>query len=293
MLLICVIWATNFAVIKKIFDVVPEGALDPSLYVAIRFGIAAAVMLPGLRGTFRNKGLWKNGIIVGLCVFLGYIGQSMGILASTASKTAFFCSMNVVWVALVTGFMRRKFQARTWVSVLLAISGAAFIELKGFEAATVHDLWLLLQPIGFGSGYLFLEQNMKDFPDSAQAITSIKLLTVAVCTILWAVGNGHTLADLRPIFANRVATAGLLYTGLVTTAFAIFLQSVVFKRVSSTDASIILTSEPIWAALFAVGKLSTINVGTAFLPPLPTFFLLSLVRCASGCSADRGADLAQ
>lgn len=254
MLFICVIWATNFAVIKKIFEVLPDGVLDPSLYVAIRFAIAAVVMLPGAIGSLRNWGLVKNGILVGLCVFLGYIGQSMGILTSTANKTAFFCSMNVIWVALVTALMTRKFSARTWVSVLLTVSGAAFIELRGVVAPTVNDLWLLLQPIGFGSGYLVLEQNMKQFPDSAQAITSLKLLTVSICTLAWAIFNGHKLADLKPILSNGIATAGLLYTGLFTTAFAILLQSVVFKRVSSTDASIILTSEPIWAALFAVGK---------------------------------------
>lgn len=254
MLLICIIWATNFAVIKKIFEVLPDGVLDPSLYVAIRFAIAAVVMLPGAVGSLRNWGLIKNGVLVGLCVFLGYIGQSMGILTSTANKTAFFCSMNVIWVALVTALMSRKFSLRTWISVLLTVSGAAFIELRGVVAPTMNDLWLLLQPIGFGSGYLVLEHNMKQFPDSAQAITSIKLLTVSVCTLAWAVFNGHKLADLKPILSNGIATAGLLYTGLFTTAFAILLQSVVFKRVSSTDASIILTSEPIWAALFAVGK---------------------------------------
>ena len=254
MLLVCIIWATNFAIIKKIFEVLPSDVLDPSLYVAIRFTIAAFVMAPGAIGSFGNIGLVRNGVLVGLSVFLGYIGQSLGILTSTANKTAFFCSMNVVWVAMISSLMNRSFKRRTWAAVLLAISGAAFIELRGVVAPSMSDLWLLLQPIGFGTGYLLLEHNMKQFPSSAQAITSFKLFTISTCSLVWAAYNGHTLADLRPIFSNPIAAAGLLYTGLVTTAFAILVQSVAFKRVSSTDASIILTSEPIWASLFAVGE---------------------------------------
>ncbi|KAJ1439386.1 hypothetical protein B484DRAFT_299447, partial [Ochromonadaceae sp. CCMP2298] len=248
MLFICVVWATNFAVIKKIFDVLPDGVLDPSLYVACRFSLAAIVTAPFLIGSKLEWGLVRNGIAVGLCVFVGYIGQSLGILESTANKTAFFCSLNVVWVALVTGVRTQTFKKKTWAAVTLAILGAAVIELKGFVTPELNDLWLVLQPIGFGSGYLVLEENMKEYPQSARAITAIKLLTIATLTTLWAGLDGHSVADLAPILENPIATAGIMYTGLITTALAIYMQSVVFKKVSSTDASIILTSEPIWAS---------------------------------------------
>jgi drug/metabolite transporter (DMT)-like permease len=39
-----------------------------------------------------------------------------------------------------------------------------------------------------------------------------------------------------------------LYTGLVTTAFALWVESVAFAKVPATDASIILTTEPLIAA---------------------------------------------
>mmetsp|Transcript_2128 Transcript_2128/g.3349 ORF Transcript_2128/g.3349 Transcript_2128/m.3349 type:complete len:404 (-) Transcript_2128:158-1369(-) len=270
MLLICIIWATNFAIIKEIFAVLPDGVLDPSLYVAIRFTLAAIVMAPGAAGSFNNWGLIRNGIGVGLCVFLGYIGQSLGILESTANKTAFFCSLNVVWVALVNGVRTGEFAKRTWAAIALAVTGAAFIELKGFVEPNLNDLWLILQPIGFGSGYLVLEENMKQYPESSKSITSWKLFTIGICTTTWAAMNGHTLDDLAPILESPIATAGILYTSLITTAFAILLQSIVFKKVSSTDASIILTSEPIWAAAFAVALIGEVitwqdYVGGAFI----------------------------
>jgi len=253
MMLICIIWSTNFAVIKQLFDALPPGVLDPSLYTAIRFTIAAVVMSPGAVGCLNQPGLVMNGILAGLCVFTGYFGQSIGLLHSTANKAAFFCSMNVVWVALVSGVLTKSFKRKTWLAVLLAVSGVGFLELRGTVVPNANDLWLLLQPLGFGTGYLVLERNMRDYPGSARAITSLKLITLSIFTIIWAIANGHSPQDMLPIFQNKVATLSILYTSLVTTAFAIYLQSIVFKRVSSTDASIILTTEPIWATLFSAG----------------------------------------
>ena len=254
MLFICVIWATNFAVIKKIFAALPDDLLDPSMYVALRFSIAATVMAPGAIGKFNNKDLVQSGLLVGLCVFVGYIGQSIGIQLSTANKTAFLCSMNVVWVALVNGIITKEFKLQQWVAVIMAVTGAAFIELKGFVMPEINDLWLLLQPLGFGTGYLVLERSMKKFPADASSFTSFKLMGVALLSVFWAAYNGHTLADVVPIMTNPVAGAGILYTSVVTTALAIWLQSITFKNVPATDASIILTSEPIWAAAFAYCK---------------------------------------
>ena len=54
---------------------------------------------------------------------------------------------------------------------------------------------------------------------------------------------------LRPL--SRTVVAGIVYTGLVTTAAALWLESTAFSRVPATDASIILTTEPLFAA--AVG----------------------------------------
>lgn len=254
MMLICIIWSTNFAVIKQLFDALPPGVLDPSLYTAIRFTIAAVVMSPGAVGSLNKPGLVMNGILAGLCVFTGYFGQSIGLMHSTANKAAFFCSMNVVWVALVSGVMTKSFKKKTWLAVLLAVSGVGFLELRGTVVPSINDLWLLLQPLGFGTGYLVLERNMRDYPGSARAITSLKLITLSILTIIWALANGHSPQDVLPIFQNKVATLSILYTSLVTTAFAIYLQSIVFKKVTSTDASIILTTEPIWATLFSAGQ---------------------------------------
>merc|ERR1712094_57597 len=55
------------------------------------------------------------------------------------------------------------------------------------------------------------------------------------------------MPDFSPILAP-VATAGILYTGLITTALALYVESIAFAKVPATDASLILTTEPLFAA---------------------------------------------
>ena len=65
------------------------------------------------------------------------------------------------------------------------------------------------------------------------AITAFKIISIALASILWAASSGHTLSDLGPIMESSVAVWGLLYTGLVTTAAALWVQSYAFEEVCS------------------------------------------------------------
>merc|ERR1711965_201852 len=49
-------------------------------------------------------------------------------------------------------------------------------------------------------------------------------------------------------FESNNAMLSLGYISIITTALAIGIQSYAFKQVSATDSSIILATEPVWAA---------------------------------------------
>ena len=123
-----IVWSTNFAVLKDIFAEVPD--MDPSLYCATRFSIAGLVMLPSAFGHFGNFDLVLRSSYIGVAVMFGYVGQTMGMQSgSTASMSAFMCTLNVVWVAFLVGLYTRKWRVETWVAILFAIAGVGFLEL--------------------------------------------------------------------------------------------------------------------------------------------------------------------
>jgi len=248
---ICLIWSTNFAVIKEIFQAAPT--IDPSLYAAIRFSLASIVMLPRTFNSIGNLPLIASSMGVGVSVFFGYFGQSIGLLTTTANKSSFICSLNVVWVALVSSLIKKEFKTQALISAFLAVIGVAVLESDGNSPPVIGDLWSLCQPVGFGSGYLILEYVVAKYPDNPGAITAFKIFGIAILSIIWAAASGHTLADLQPIMESNIAVAGLLYTGIITTAAALWVQSYAFEEVAATDVSIILSTEPIFATLFAAG----------------------------------------
>ena len=91
--------------------------MDPSLYCALRFSIAGIVMFPNALGRLKNTDLAIRSSFIGMSVFFGYIGQTVGMQAgSTADKSAFICSLNVVWVALYTSVVSKSYRKEKHVS---------------------------------------------------------------------------------------------------------------------------------------------------------------------------------
>lgn len=246
-LMITIFWATNFPIIKLLYASVP--GMSASLYYALRFPLASMMFIPAIMAKKHNSKLIFKSVVCGIVISLSYIGQGIGIRTSTADKAAFACCMQIVWVAILVSIISWKLKLQTWVSVILAIIGTAMMEIYGSTAPVVGDAWLMLQPIGFGTGYVLLEDVVRNFPEDTAAITGFKLLGVSFCMIIWALVEGNTLVDTTPVFQSNVAVIILLYTAFVTTGGAIWAQSVCFRKVSAADASIIIATEPIWAAV--------------------------------------------
>ena len=170
-----------------------------------------------------------------------------------------------MFVAAVAEFMRvsksagqKSFDFMRLVPAAVAVIGVAIVELKGAGGApTVGDLLSFAQPIGFGMGYLQLEELMKKKPEAGLPISAIKLTMVSIFSYalfeFYPLLHGGDFAlripDFTPILQSSNAMMGIAYTGLITTALALWVESIAFKRVPATDASIILTTEPLFAAL--------------------------------------------
>jgi len=280
---LCALWASNFASAKL---VMAEPGVDSSLYALSRFGVAAASLAPFairsvLRGSVDGESnvktpvmdleTLKESIVCGSWVAFGYLGQTLGLLSTTASKSCVICSMHCVFVALIAevwrvqkaasvGIGSTTFDAKRLVPAVVAVIGVAIVELKGAGGSpTIGDALSFAQPIGFGMGYLILENIMARKPEAALPVSAMKLVVVTVASFLMFEGSpllhGGSIADLSPqlpdfspILHSTTAMGGILYTGLVTTALALWVESIAFAKVPATDASLILTTEPIFAA---------------------------------------------
>jgi drug/metabolite transporter (DMT)-like permease len=287
--LLCALWASNFAAAKL---VMAEPGVDSSLYALSRFGVAASALLPFAWKHWKRANIdadtLQQTLVCGLWVALGYLGQTLGLLTTTASKSCVICSMHCVFVAVIAEYWRVqkaltlstkvetvvaeripsesssfskqvKFDVSRLLPAAIAVAGVAIVELKGAGGApTIGDALSFAQPVGFGMGYLILERLMAKRPEAALPVSAIKLTVVAAASFLMfevmplLQGNDIALSipDFTPILSSPIALGGILYTGLVTTALALWMESIAFAKVPATDASLILTTEPLFAAAF-------------------------------------------
>jgi drug/metabolite transporter (DMT)-like permease len=275
-MVLCVLWASNFAAAKL---VMAEPGVDSSLYAVSRFSVAAIALAPGAVAAARKADMdWettKAAAICGSWVAFGYIGQTLGLLTTTASRACVICSLHCVFVATIAEIWRvqrssveTSFDTKRLIPAILAVVGVGIVELQGAGGApTIGDALSFAQPIGFGMGYLQLEDIMSKKPEAALPVSAIKLAVVAVASLglfeITPLLNNHAedfhfmlrLPDFGAILASETARMGILYTGLVTTALALWVESIAFAKVPATDASIILTTEPLIAAAFGAAVL--------------------------------------
>jgi len=248
-LLVAFFWGTNFPAVRFIeeFDV-PSSTL-----AGARFGIAALALLPSLIG--KEKDIWIASLEAGLWSGIGYLAQAIGLESAAASKAAFICSLHVVLVPFVSRiFGLAEIKRRQWAAAALALLGVALLEGAGSSAPTAGDALLLLQPIGFGLSYLRVEDANEKYPGECLAISAGQLLAVALVSFAWMgfdAANGIAPA-LGPIMQSKMAIGATLYTGLVTTSLTIFLQTLALQRVSATDMTVLISTEPLVAALISV-----------------------------------------
>ena len=248
-LALTILWSTNFSIVKKIY----ESGLAPSDYAALRFLLAAAALLPLAR--WDNRKLLAGSASCGLWVAGGYMTQAIALTTASANKGALICSSQVVFVALVNAIATRTFAARTWAAALLAVGGVGLLELAGPVSPELSDLWCLGMPVCFGMGYIRLEALMEAYPRDARTVSALKVAVVGAVALCWSAaravlepGGAHLLEALQ---SPSLPWPALLYTGLVTTAGAILVESYAFKYVPATDAAVILATEPLWASLCA------------------------------------------
>lgn len=253
----------------------------PSEFAFARFAVAGLVSLPLIWG--QKKEVVQAGFECGAWITLGYVTQSMALATISAGKCAFICSLTVVSVPIMALLLYgRPITKANLIAAVIALSGVSVLEgmidfnqlfgvapafaettsalasssmetAAGSIAIGKGDLLALGQPLGYGFAFLRIEhyqEKFKDVPNRVLTIAAAQCVMVGILSLLWVLYdyNGVLPNFGYMIEGHRIAT--ILWTGIVTTVFAIFLEGIALQTASATDAAIAFSSEPVWASLF-------------------------------------------
>lgn len=247
LVLLTLIWGSTFVLVKDALQFV-----TPVLFVAVRMGIAAAVLALLYR---RHIALFTrttavNGALVGLFLALGYLFQTTGLKFTTPSKAAFLTGASTVLVPLfLIIFWRAHVQAWRAIGIGIAFAGLFLMTvpagrqaLGDFAKVNRGDLLATGCAVAFAFHIIFIGRASLRFPWEQVAI--LQVATAAVLT-----GLSVPLLEHPHIILNPTAITALLLTAVLCTAVAFTIQAWAQQFTPATHTALIFTLEPVFAWL--------------------------------------------
>ena len=268
-----VLYGTNFPL-----GAIMNENLPASAATSARMLMASLALSPFL---FKlDPELAPTALVGGCFVAMGYITQSLSLVTCAPATVAFIGAATVVVCPALEFLVYKKDVSlrkapQTWFAAALCLVGVGILELYDptgqtattdiFSQVGIGDFYALLQAVGFGTSFVLTEKMMTRVPGQALPITAVQVSVSAFISMIWAFSEGWIGTSgaesygLPQMFLDpslQTAAAAVAWTGFITTALNRFIETTALGKMSSAEASVILATEPLWAALFAALWLS-------------------------------------
>lgn len=255
LLLAAVIWGGAFVAQSLGGDSL--GALS---FNAARSLIGALALVPVIawsdrrRGASRPRGrerrlLWLGGALCGLCLTLAVNLQQVAIAWTDAAgranvgKIGFLTAMYIVLVPILSLFLKKRAGANVYVGILLALAGMYLLCVKEGFALGGGDVYALLAALMFALQIIVVDLF-------APRVDNIRLsaLQFLVCGVL----SGVLAVCTEPQSARAYWDAALpvLYTGVLSSGVGYTLQIIGQRRCRPQMASLLMSMESVFSAVF-------------------------------------------
>jgi drug/metabolite transporter (DMT)-like permease len=249
------VWGVTFVLVKDALN-----DASPLLFNLLRMTLASIALVIINHRHLRNitRPSLVSGLTVGIFLAAGYQFQTAGLARTTAAKSAFITGLVVVFVPLFTIVpILRPANAHvprwtTAIGALLAFSGLLFLTTPTgttwqnlFSSIGLGDLLTLICAIAFAGHLLSLAHTSNKVPTAQLATLQIGTAAVIMAITLPLGGRPHLTITLRLLIALGI-------TSLVATAAAFTIQSWAQQHLPPTHTALLLTLEPVFAALTSV-----------------------------------------
>ena len=248
LLLAAFIWGNGFVAQSSAMD-----SIGPWSFTWMRSLLAFLVLIPVAHIHAKRTGKTKlnetekkylllGGVATGVILGCGSILQQIGVMYTTVGKASFLTALYCVEVPLFSIFFGKRVGVRTWVSVVLAVSGLYLLCMQGSLKPAGGDVCVLLCSIVFAFHILAIDY----FAPRTDAVR-MSCLQFLGCSVTTFVGSLFT--EPFSIGAAMDAIVPLLYAGCVSMGFGYTLQIAGQEHADPTLASILLCLESVFGAL--------------------------------------------
>lgn len=244
LLLATLIWGSSFIIMKNTVEQIPTPYL-----LCIRFSVAAvllAMLFAKRLKKINTEYIWQSAII-GLCLYLAYFVQTLGLARTTPGKNAFLTAVYCIIVPFLYWLVDRKRPGKSNViAAFLCVAGIGLVSLTRDLTMGLGDALTLVGGFFFAAHIVVVAKFGKD-----KDMFVVTTLQFAYCALY----AGITSLILRPQMDLVVSSnlwVALAYLAVACTAVALLLQNIGQKYTHPSSASLILSLESVFGVVFSV-----------------------------------------
>jgi drug/metabolite transporter (DMT)-like permease len=238
LLAITAVWGWTFVLVHdavRSFGVVA--------FLALRFLLATAILAPAARGRFRRATLTQGGGI-GLVLAAGYLLQTWGLRHTTPTSAGLITGLFVVFAPLADRWLYgTQLRAAARWAIAASLAGLWLLAGGGAPALRRGDALVVGCAVAYGCHVALLSRHASRH--DPLALTCVQLGTAAaVFSLAWPA------VDPLVLPADPAVWVALGVTATLASALAYLVQTWAQRRLSAAQTAVILTAEPVFAALF-------------------------------------------
>jgi drug/metabolite transporter (DMT)-like permease len=254
------IWGGTFAAVKGAVT-----SLSPFLFTGLRFTLALLVMALLWRGSFHRWERYavRHGLLLGFLLAGGFVLQTLGLLYTTASRSAFITGTTVALVPFFQLLLqRRPVLLWEWIGAAVTLGGLWQLSAPGTAALwNLGDLLTMASTLFWGIYIVLLDSYTRTASPALGYSLRLTFLQFAVTAAMGFAAQllahlaGLSLPGDHSWWSSPRVWVALAYTTLLASLLAMLLQTHYQRYTTPVRATLIYALEPVFAALIAWGIL--------------------------------------
>jgi len=249
MLLTTILWGGTFVIVKSALVELP-----PSVFVLYRFLIALVVGLFVWRKSLRyaTKTLVWRGFVLGAVFGTGFVLQTIGLVYTSVSSSAFITGTMVVFAPFVYWLVvRTRIRTLHLISVVVVLIGLWVFteaEVNGFK---LGDVLTLLGAIVWSVYLTYVDIWTKSEKENKHAMNFLVVMQFAVTVLLALI---VLTFNQEPFYGYNITSGvvyGLIYCSVFAAVLTTWLQTRFQQYTHPVRAAVIFSVEPLVASVVA------------------------------------------
>lgn len=210
--------------------------------IALRDRSGASVNRPRTRAEYHH--LHLCGFICGTILFVSSTIQQYGLVYTTVGKSGFITALYIIMVPLIGIFLHQKAGLNIWIGVVLSVVGLYFLCMSGgLGGINIGDVLTLVCSLGFAVHIQYIDRVSGNV--ECVRLSCIQFFVSA----LWA-ALGMLIFETPSLAAIASCAVPILYAGVLSGGAGYTLQILGQQYTSPTVASLLMSLESVFAAIF-------------------------------------------